>query len=188
MATMIQPQLQLSLYRTMLTIRRFEERCNYLFMQGRIPSTLHLYIGQEAVAVGVCAHLRPDDYVTSAPTGRTATPSPRASRLALDHGRAVRQAHRLLQGQGRLDARRRPGRGHVPRHRHRRRQHPAGDRGWRWPSSGWGTGRVAVAFFGDGATNEGAFHEGAEHGRHLGPAGGVRLREQPVRRLDAGTT
>jgi pyruvate dehydrogenase E1 component alpha subunit len=55
----------LELYRTMLTIRRFEERCNYLFMQGRIPSTLHLYIGQEAVAAGVCAHLRPDDYLFS---------------------------------------------------------------------------------------------------------------------------
>ncbi len=54
--------LYIELYRTMLTIRRFEERCNHLFMQGRIPSTLHLYIGQEAVAAGVCAHLRPDDY------------------------------------------------------------------------------------------------------------------------------
>jgi pyruvate dehydrogenase E1 component alpha subunit len=49
----------------MLTIRLFEERCNYLFMQGKIPSTLHLYIGQEAVASGVCAHLRTDDYITS---------------------------------------------------------------------------------------------------------------------------
>ena len=49
----------------MLTIRRFEERCNYLYMQGRIPSTLHLYIGQEAVATGVCAHLRRDDYLFS---------------------------------------------------------------------------------------------------------------------------
>jgi len=49
----------------MLTIRRFEERCNQLYMQGRIPSTLHLYIGQEAVAAGVCAHLRADDYMFS---------------------------------------------------------------------------------------------------------------------------
>jgi pyruvate dehydrogenase E1 component alpha subunit len=55
----------LEMYRTMLTIRRFEERCNHLYMQGRIPSTLHLYIGQEAVATGVCAHLRPDDYLFS---------------------------------------------------------------------------------------------------------------------------
>ena len=53
----------IEMYRRMLTIRRFEERCNTLFMQGRIPSTLHLYIGQEAVAVGVCANLRQTDYV-----------------------------------------------------------------------------------------------------------------------------
>src|SRR3954470_23203454 len=55
----------LNLYREMLTIRRFEERCNALFLQGKIPSTLHLYIGQEAVAAGVCAALRADDYLTS---------------------------------------------------------------------------------------------------------------------------
>src|SRR5687768_9054669 len=55
----------LALYRSMLLIRRFEERCNALFLRGRIPSTLHLYIGQEAVAIGVCAALRPDDYLTS---------------------------------------------------------------------------------------------------------------------------
>jgi TPP-dependent pyruvate/acetoin dehydrogenase alpha subunit len=55
----------LHLYREMLLIRRFEERCNALFLQGRIPSTLHLSIGQEAVAVGVCAALRRDDYLTS---------------------------------------------------------------------------------------------------------------------------
>ena len=53
------------MYRTMLLIRRFEERCNELYMQGRIPSTLHLYIGQEAVAAGVCAQLRRDDYLFS---------------------------------------------------------------------------------------------------------------------------
>jgi|SRR5579871_3166394 len=53
----------LNMYTDMLVIRRFEERCNALFLQGKIPSTLHLYIGQEAVAVGVCAALRPDDYV-----------------------------------------------------------------------------------------------------------------------------
>ena len=53
------------LYRQMLLIRRFEEKCNELYIQGRIPSTLHLYAGQEAVAVGVCSLLRTDDYITS---------------------------------------------------------------------------------------------------------------------------
>lgn len=52
------------LYQLVL-IRRFEERVNDLYMQGLIPSTLHLYIGQEAVAVGTCAHLRRSDYLLS---------------------------------------------------------------------------------------------------------------------------
>jgi pyruvate dehydrogenase E1 component alpha subunit len=53
------------MYRKMKLIRRFEERVNELYLQGRVPSTLHLYIGQEAVAVGVCSGLRGDDYVLS---------------------------------------------------------------------------------------------------------------------------
>ena len=95
----------LEIYRRMRLARRFEETVNELYMQGRIPSTLHLYIGQEAVAVGV---LRSCSRATrsSARTGRTATRWPR--RVApCDHGRAVGQGDRLLQGQGRLDARRR---------------------------------------------------------------------------------
>lgn len=55
----------LAMYRQMRLIRRFEETANDLYMQGKIPSTLHLYIGQEAVAVGVSAVLREDDYVLS---------------------------------------------------------------------------------------------------------------------------
>ena len=50
-------------YRQMLLIRRFEEACGRLYMQGKIRGFLHLYIGEEAIAVGVMAALRPDDYV-----------------------------------------------------------------------------------------------------------------------------
>lgn len=53
------------MYGTMTLIRQFEERTNELYLQGRIPSTLHLYIGQEAVATGVCANLRQDDHLLS---------------------------------------------------------------------------------------------------------------------------
>src|SRR4051812_17696065 len=51
----------------MLTIRRFEERVSALYFDGQIPGSVHLCIGQEAVAAGVCAALRRDDYVTSTP-------------------------------------------------------------------------------------------------------------------------
>src|SRR4051794_29522656 len=54
-----------ALYEMMLRIRRFEERVYYLFLEGGMPGTIHLYLGQEAVAAGVCANLRTDDYVTS---------------------------------------------------------------------------------------------------------------------------
>lgn len=59
----------LALYRTMVRIRRFEERVEQLFLAGKLPGFVHLSIGQEAVPAGVCAHLRSDDYVTSTHRG-----------------------------------------------------------------------------------------------------------------------
>jgi pyruvate dehydrogenase E1 component alpha subunit len=55
----------LRLYRDMLLIRRFEERCAQVYVEGKIGGFLHLYIGQEAVAVGATSILRPDDYAVS---------------------------------------------------------------------------------------------------------------------------
>ena len=55
--------------RQMLLIRRFEEKLDDLFSSGVIKGTSHLYAGQEAVAVGVCAVLRPDDLMTSTHRG-----------------------------------------------------------------------------------------------------------------------
>ncbi len=56
----------LSLYRQMLLIRRFEEKSAEMYALAKIAGFLHLYIGEEAVAVGAIAALRPDDYVISA--------------------------------------------------------------------------------------------------------------------------
>jgi len=53
------------LYRTMLTIRRFEERASREYKKGSVPGLVHSYIGQEAVATGVCANLRKDDRMVS---------------------------------------------------------------------------------------------------------------------------
>src|SRR5919197_2368254 len=57
------------LYRRMLLIRRFEERIDALRQAGRLQGSAHLYIGQEAVATGVCARLEDDDYVASTHRG-----------------------------------------------------------------------------------------------------------------------
>jgi len=59
----------IELYRKMLRIRHFEEKVYDLYGQNLVPGTIHLYAGQEAVAVGVCANLREDDYITSTHRG-----------------------------------------------------------------------------------------------------------------------
>lgn len=152
------PDQLLAFYRQMLLIRRFEERCNYLYMQGRIPSTLHLYIGQEAVAVGVCAHLSPEDYITS-------THRPHGHALAKGVSPRAIMAELFAKRTGCCRAK--GGSMHV------------GDvRVGMFPAIAivgagipiaagvalackrLGNDRVAVCFFGEGAANEGAFHEG----------------------------
>jgi acetoin:2,6-dichlorophenolindophenol oxidoreductase subunit alpha len=63
------PKTCLALYRTMRLIRRFEERIVELVNRNEIPGVTHEYVGQEAVATGVCAALRPDDVITSTHRG-----------------------------------------------------------------------------------------------------------------------
>src|SRR5579859_2042144 len=148
----------LRLYRDMLLVRRFEEVVNELYLQGHIPSTLHLYIGQEAVAVGVCAALRPDDYLLSThrPHGHALAKgvSPGAI-LAELYGKATGTCkakggsmHVGDIGLGMFPAIAIVG-GNVPL-----------AVGSAFASRMLKTGRVTACFFGEGAVNEGAWHEG----------------------------
>ncbi len=59
----------LFMYRKMVEIRQFEEAAGTLYQSGQLPGFLHLYIGEEATAVGVCTHLKDDDYITSTHRG-----------------------------------------------------------------------------------------------------------------------
>ena len=59
----------IQMYRKMLEIRLFEEKVFDLYGQNLVPGTIHLYTGEEAVAVGVCANLRNDDYIVSTHRG-----------------------------------------------------------------------------------------------------------------------
>ena len=61
--------MSLRMYRQMVAIRLFEERVNDLYTRALMPGLAHLYIGEEAVAVGVCEALRRDDYITSTHRG-----------------------------------------------------------------------------------------------------------------------
>jgi TPP-dependent pyruvate/acetoin dehydrogenase alpha subunit len=147
----------LHLYREMLLIRRFEERCNLLYLQGKIPSTLHLYIGQEAVAVGVCAALRHDDVVFG-------THRPHGHALAKGVSSETIMAELFAKSTGCCKAK--GGSMHV------------GDVtvgmfpaiaivgagapiavGAALSARMRGTDQVAVSFFGEGGANEGAVHE-----------------------------
>ena len=59
----------LRMYRQMLRIRLFEEQANELYTRALMPGLAHLYVGEEAVAVGVCEALRANDYITSTHRG-----------------------------------------------------------------------------------------------------------------------
>ncbi len=59
----------IEMYTKMIRIRKFENRAMNLFAEGQIGGFVHLYIGEEAVATGVCSSLRPDDYITSTHRG-----------------------------------------------------------------------------------------------------------------------
>ena len=58
------------LYEKMYAIRIFEKRVEILFSKGELPGFVHLYLGQEACASGVCAHLTDEDYITSTHRGQ----------------------------------------------------------------------------------------------------------------------
>ena len=65
----IDNKLMLRMYRRMVMIRLFEEQVNDLYTRALMPGLAHLYIGEEAIAVGVCEALRSDDYITSTHRG-----------------------------------------------------------------------------------------------------------------------
>jgi len=142
----------------MLLIRRFEERIYNLFLQGELPGTLHQSQGQEAVAVGVCAHLTIQDWITS-------THRPHGHALA--KGVEVRKAMAELfgkvtgccAGKGGSMHLGDPDVGMIPA------LAIVGAGNTVAPGMGLAfklrkSRQVAVCFFGEGASNEGAFHEG----------------------------
>jgi hypothetical protein len=112
-------ELHLHMYRRMLMIRSFEEHVNDLYTRALMPGLAHLYIGEEAVAVGVCEALRPRRLHHQHASRPRALPG-EGSGARSDVRRAAGQRSGLLQGQRRLDAHRRS------RHRQPRRERDRG--------------------------------------------------------------
>jgi TPP-dependent pyruvate/acetoin dehydrogenase alpha subunit len=147
----------LDLYEQMAVIRRTEQAAHDLFMRGLVKGTTHLAAGQEAVAVGASAALRPDDYVFATYRGhhhaiaRGATPEECLAEL-MSKATGVCKAkggsmHLTKAERGMLGSYAIVG-AHLPM-----------AVGAAWSAKLRGTEQLAVAFFGDGATNIGAFHE-----------------------------
>jgi len=148
---------KLGQYRDMLLIRRFEERCNALFLQGKIPSTLHLAIGQEATAVGVCSALRPDDFVfgTHRPHGQALAKGVRPHAIMAELFARVGGCCKAKGGSmhvGDVSV------GMFPAIAIVGANAPIAT-GAALSAKMRGSGQVAVCFFGEGGANEGAVHE-----------------------------
>lgn len=146
------------MYRKMLEIRLFEEKVFELYGQNLVPGTIHLYAGEEAVAVGVCSNLRKDDYIVSTHRG---------------HGHCIAKGANLDKIMAEILGRRtgycggKGGSMHIA-------DFSIGVLGATAVVGAGipiatgaglsiklrGTDQVAVCFFGDGASNQGTFHEG----------------------------
>lgn len=147
----------LAMYRSMLIIRGFEERIERLFARGRIRGSTHLGIGQEAVAVGTRAALREGDVVL---------PTYRGHAWALAWGLSLSAAFREMLGREGGCARGRAGSKHFVDVDHGVMPGNAIVAGALPIACGTalaaqmdGRDEVSVAVFGDGATNQAAFHE-----------------------------
>jgi TPP-dependent pyruvate/acetoin dehydrogenase alpha subunit len=147
----------LRLYEQMSVIRKTEKAAHDLFLAGLVKGTTHLAAGHEAVAVGASFALRPDDYVFATYRGhhhalaRGASPAECLAEL-MSKGSGLCHAkggsmHLTKASAGMLGSYAIVG-AHLPI-----------AAGAAWSARLRGTGQVAVAFFGDGATNIGAFHE-----------------------------
>jgi len=150
------PQQLLEMYRQMATIRAFDRRAVEEFHAGNIPGVVHAYIGQEAVAVGVCTALRRDDKIVSTHRGHGHTIAKGAD-IKLMMAELFGRSTGYCQGKG--------GSMHIADFS----VGMLGANGIVGAGLPIATGaalaaqlersdRVAVAFFGDGASNEGAFH------------------------------
>jgi len=146
------------MYKKMLEIRLFEEKVFELYGQNLVPGTIHLYAGEEAVAVGVCANLRKDDYIVSTHRGHGHCLA-KGARLDKTMAEILGKRTGYCKGKGgsmhiadfsvgMLGATAVVGAG-IP---------IAAGAGLSIKLRG--TEQVTACFFGDGASNQGTFHEG----------------------------
>jgi pyruvate dehydrogenase E1 component alpha subunit len=155
--TVYSKELLEKFYYTMVKIRKFEETVEKYFLDGQIPGFVHLYIGEEAIATGVCASLKNDDYIQSTHRGHGHT---------IAKGADINRAMAEIFGKKTGFCRGKGGSMHIA-------DFSVGMLGANGVVGGGfniATGaalaikkqkrdNVSVVFFGDGASNRGTFHE-----------------------------
>lgn len=150
-------ELQVQLLEAMLRIRAFEAAANQLYLTAKMPGLTHLYVGEEAVAVGVCSTLRVDDVITSTHRGHG---------HCLAKGADVQRMFCELLGKEEGYCRGKGGSMHIADHANGNLGANAIVGGSAGIATGaafaaqrLGTDRVAVCFFGDGALGQGLLYE-----------------------------
>lgn len=155
---MMEKQRALHIYTTMNVIRKFEEKALHLFESNLLRGSVHLCVGQEAIPATVCSHLRDTDYITSTHRGHG-----HCIAKGAEPGRAMAE----LMGKATGYCKGKGGSMHIA-------DLTKGNLGANAIVGGGipiavggalaaklkGTDQVTVAFFGDGASNQGTFHEG----------------------------
>ena len=148
---------QVEMFALMCTIRLFESKARELYLGGHIRGGLHLYIGEEAVAVGACAALQKEDYIVSTHRGHG---------HCIAKGGDIRYMMAELLGKETGYCRGRGGSMHIfdPDISHLGANGIVGAglpiaAGAAFSSRYRKSGQVVVCFFGDGAANQGTFHE-----------------------------
>jgi TPP-dependent pyruvate/acetoin dehydrogenase alpha subunit len=156
-STTVDVEMQLKLLEAMLRIRAFETAANQLYLSAKMPGLTHLYIGEEAVAVGVCSALRVDDVITSTHRGHG---------HCIAKGADVRRMFCELLGKAEGYCRGKGGSMHIADHANGNLGANAIVGGSAGIATGaafaaqrLGTDRVVACFFGDGALGQGLLYE-----------------------------
>lgn len=154
---MMEQERAMWIYNTMMRIRSFEEKALMLFESNRLRGSVHLYVGQEAVAATVCSQLRDIDYITS---------SHRGHGHSIAKGAELGKAMAELMGKATGYCKGRGGSMHIADFTKGNLGANAIVGGGMPIATGAAlsaklrkTDQVAVSFFGDGASNQGIFHE-----------------------------
>jgi pyruvate dehydrogenase E1 component alpha subunit len=148
---------KVAMYRSQVALRRFEQRAYDLFLENYVKGTSHLSIGQEAIAAGVAAAMRPTDWTFATYRGHAHTLA-RGVPMTPIFAELMGRTNGLMAGKG--------GSMHLTSVEHGVMgsyaiigAHLPIACGAAWSAQYRGTDQVAVAFFGDGSVNIGAFHE-----------------------------